>query len=422
MKKTMMLALCVWLLASGKAAADNTLSVANVTIPKGGQATMEIVGDFSTTFVGGQWDLELPVDGKVTPTMSDGKPVATFGFTGTDHSISSSQLKNSQEELLPKYRFIFTSMSSSALPSSGVLMRIVLNASEDAEVGTVYNVKLSGIELGTANSDKSNIGDVAFTITIGDALPMVTLDETSTTAPSASSGLVDVTVNRTIKAGEWSTICLPFDMSEDQVKAAFGNDVQLAEMSSWSFEGTTPNVDHIKIGFTNVTAIENHHPYIIKVSSNVTSFKAYNVSITTNAYPYISKTYSITSTGFPPVQTNYNAFMLGNYAASTVGAKYIFLSGNNFWYSNGQTNIKGFRATFVMYDSNNNLIALNSYNTNSSRITMSFNDGVTTGIDDATHLVKNVTNNCEVYNLNGQRIDHPKKGLFIQDGKKVFIK
>ena len=326
MKKTLLVGLCAWLLAIGKASAVDVLTVENVTIPKGGQATMEIGCNLSVTYVGGQWDVELPDDGKVTPIMSGGKPVATFGFTGTDHSISSSQLKDAQENLLQKYRFVFTSMSKADLPTSGVLMRIVLNASDDAEVGTEYDVKLSNIELGTANSDKSNIGDVAFKITIGEPLPSVTLNETSDTPPAASEGAVNVTVNRTINAGEWSTICLPFDMDEDQVKAAFGDDVELADFTSWSFEGTATNVEKITIGFTDVTEIEKNHPYIIKVSSGITSFTVKNVTIeptTGDDIPSVDCTYKKS-------KTNYDGSMYGYYAYGDIDDHEIFLSENKF--------------------------------------------------------------------------------------------
>lgn len=43
--------------------------------------------------------------------------------------------------------------------------------------------------------------------------------------------------NRTFKAGEWNTICLPFSLTYDQLKATFGNDVQLLEYSG--INGTT---------------------------------------------------------------------------------------------------------------------------------------------------------------------------------------
>jgi len=52
----------------------------------------------------------------------------------------------------------------------------------------------------------------------------------------------------------------------------------------------------------------------------------------------------------------------------------------------------------------------------SARLTFVFADE-TTGI--AT--VKNVTEDSSVYNLNGQRISAPSKGLYIKNGKKVFI-
>jgi len=68
----------------------------------------------------------------------------------------------------------------------------------------------------------------------------VVLDETSTTAPKASNGAVDVLVKRTIKANEWSTICLPFTMTETQVKTAFGDDVRIGCEAWMRTAGKTP--------------------------------------------------------------------------------------------------------------------------------------------------------------------------------------
>lgn len=48
--------------------------------------------------------------------------------------------------------------------------------------------------------------------------------------PEAAEG-VNVRVKRTIKANEWSTLVLPFAMTAEQVKSAFGNDVQLADFT-----------------------------------------------------------------------------------------------------------------------------------------------------------------------------------------------
>ena len=107
----------------------------------------------------------------------------------------------------------------------------------------------------------------------------VVLYETSTTAPVASNGEVNVLVKRTIKANEWSTICLPFDMDATQVKAAFGNDVQLADADSYETTEDGGDIVGINIKFNNATAIEANHPYIIKVSSAITSFVVDGVTV-----------------------------------------------------------------------------------------------------------------------------------------------
>lgn len=73
----------------------------------------------------------------------------------------------------------------------------------------------------------------------------------------------NVRVRRTIKAGEWNTICLPFAMTAEQVKGAFGNDVQIGDFNDYEFDG-----DVISVKFRNATAIEANHPYIIKVATS----------------------------------------------------------------------------------------------------------------------------------------------------------
>jgi hypothetical protein len=46
-------------------------------------------------------------------------------------------------------------------------------------------------------------------------------------------------------------------------------------------------------------------------------------------------------------------------------------------------------------------------------------DGETTGI---TEMKDAAVDRGEWYNLNGQRVERPNKGLYIKDGKKVLIK
>jgi hypothetical protein len=88
----------------------------------------------------------------------------------------------------------------------------------------------------------------------------------------------------------------------------------------------------------------------------------------------------------------------------------LFISNDKFYYSNGSTKIKAFRGYFELRD------VLTSVEDASARIF----------IGDETTGVKSVENiqltNDSYYNLAGQKVENPKKGLYITNNKKVVIK
>lgn len=221
---------------------------------------------------------------------------------------------------------------------------------------------------------------------------MVTmLDELSTTAPEMAD-VNYVSVKRTLKAGEWSTVCLPFSMNSEQLSTAFGSDFRVAE-----FTGYNKSEGVISINFTDVTAMEANHPYIIKVTKDMTRFGVSDVAINPQN---------------PVSSPSLNASFVGTYTASTiipVGG--LYLSSNKFWYSTGNSQSKAFRAYFDLDDKLANLDA--------SRIVMSFGDGTVTGIAD------NERNYGEdwLFDLQGRRIKKtPGQGVYIRQGKKLLMK
>ena len=234
----------------------------------------------------------------------------------------------------------------------------------------------------------------------------IVLDENSTKEPQTLVD-VDVRVKRSIAAGNWSTICLPFAMTEAQVKAAFGDGVQLGDFTSWNSVKEDGNVVGINVGFTTVTAIEANHPYIIKVEEPVTEFTVDGVNISASAEPKVQVGTKAAERGF----------MYGTYTATKVPEENVFLSGNKFWYSVGESPIKAFRAYFEFHD-----VIDSYYDTGEARITFSL-DGNTL---DATLVnsveVKSEQLKSEVYNLNGQRVSKTGKGVYIVNGKKMVIK
>jgi hypothetical protein len=263
-------------------------------------------------------------------------------------------------------------------------------------------------------SDKDVAPNVTFKVKVVEKHSVV-LDENSTTAPTAAAN-VNVMVKRTINAGEWSTIVLPFAMTETQVKAAFGNDVELADFTGYE---TTEDGDNNIVGITinfndNVTAIEANHPYIIKVSSAITEFTVADVDIAPEADPSVSFGYTTGSKPKVYHPRDFNGTFVADFDFYNAATSYpLFLSGNKIYYATLSTqHMKAFRAYFD-FDA-----VLAEVENASARITMAFDDSGTTGISTIGYK----TNDGEYYNLQGMPVEKPTRGLYIHNGRKVIIK
>ncbi|MBR2114686.1 MAG: rhamnogalacturonan lyase [Prevotella sp.] len=221
----------------------------------------------------------------------------------------------------------------------------------------------------------------------------IVLDESSTVAPTATAGDVNVIVKRTISANRWSTLCLPFDMTVAQWQEAFGSDAEIRTVDTYTMSGST-----ITVNFNSKltgTLLKNT-PYIIKTSADVTQF-ALKTTIDPASAVTIMRNGSNAEIG---------RFM-GTYVAETVIPDgYLFLNGNKFYYSKGLSTSKAYRAYFWM----------KYFTTSGANILMSFDDE-TTGIK-AIDNGQLTIDNC--FDLQGRKVAQPAKGIYIQNGKKLI--
>ena len=347
------------------------------------------------TYTGAQITLQFPATG-----FSVGKDVAT-GWNG---SINNSAIDaNGQVKIAAGGNSTFTDAA------------IALEFTVDASLALdEYEVTVSGLFEGPDPNGGSDdiltpFSGVTFKVNVVNA-HLVELDETATVAPAAASG-VNVKVKRTINANEWSTICLPFAMDATQVKAAFGDDVQLGDFDG--IESTTDaedNITAINVKFNAATAIEANHPYIIKVTSPITEFTADAVNIDPQDASVDKDETKVKMGG--KWYYFYNSF-IGTYVAETpVPENNLFLSGNKFWYSKGLTKIKAFRAYFDFQD------ILSGVDNSSAPVFISFGSE-TTGIKN----IQQTVGDDRYYNLNGQHVENPRKGqVYIKNNKKVVVK
>ena len=378
------------------AQATNSLTVTNSIVPQSGTGSINIELENDKDYTAFTFKLRLPEG------ISYSSFVKSDRFTES-HSVSAT---------ISGQNVSFGCLSSSnesIIGNGGTLITVNVTADASLAIGEVLDVTLTNIQFSTINGEE-NLNDVNFTITIGEN--RLVLDEASASAPVAATD-ANVRVKRTIKANEWSTICLPFAMSEAKVKEAFGNDVLLGDFNGYeTTEDDGGDITGITVKFNSATAIEANHPYIIKVSTAVTEFAVDGVDINPEETP--------TKAAVKRTKKQWSE-MIGTYVANTpVGdadeeAWCLFLSGNQFWYSMGQTKMKAFRAYFDFYD------VITSVENASAPVFFSF-DNETTGISTTPNDKRDVINDKVIYNLNGRRVVSPKTGLFIKNGKKVIVK
>ncbi|MBP5513553.1 MAG: hypothetical protein J6Y04_02065 [Bacteroidaceae bacterium] len=275
----------------------------------------------------------------------------------------------------------------------------------------VKATELSGVG-GVGSRSEKITEEIVSKLTIVD---FVTLDENSTTVPEEYVG--NVLVKRSIKAGQWSTICLPFAI--DDPVAVFGDGVELADFTDYeeTYDEAEENVISIAVHFSTVTSMEANHPYIIKVTNPVTyedGFKVEDATLEPSQDDAIVE-YDNGLTGKRRVV--YGTFY-GTYVAETVVPENsLFISNNKFFYSTGATKMKAFRGYFDFVDEIANKVV-------ASTVKMQFDVDGTTKIDDL-HLVDTAG---AVYTVDGKFIGRDvdlkklQKGIYVIDGKKVAIK
>ena len=286
--------------------------------------------------------------------------------------------------------------------NDGEVARVTVNIASNMTDGE-YAVLVKNAIISDPEATKTTLAsEIESKMTIGESV--LELDEDNVN-PIEIATNVNVRVQRTITAGNWSTICLPFAMTSEQVTDAFGNGVQLGDFVDYETEEVGDETVGIKLNVAEVDAIEANHPYIIKVEESLTEFSVNGVDIEAEEEPCV-----IYDNGLTGKKQVIYGWFTGTYVVTSVPENTLFLNSNKFWYSKGASSIKAFRAYFDLRDMLSSL--------EESRIAITFDLSENTGIKDTSRQI----NDDKVYNLSGQRIDVPTKGIYVKNGKKVLIK
>lgn len=387
---------------------EDSFPIQQISLPTNVDADLAVGFSFddSKQYTSYSFKIELPDGLEFVAGSEEGEAKYTLGNCYTSSPNITANLKD-------KKTVIVGCMGTTAFNSNtGVLLtlQIKLSANSTLEAGDNVSGSLSEAKIVTTTLEEISIsGTTSFGITIANPIPITVLDEISTTDPESATN-AKVLVKRKIKANTWSTICLPFAMSEDQVKSAFGDGVQLGNFISCSPVYSGSDITSIILGFEKVSVIKKNNPYIIKVSEAIDEFSVDRVDIDPETEPYVE-------IGGRRDKSYFN----GTYKTIKVPEDNLFLSGGLLYYAKkDQITMKGFRGYFELF------YELSDPGNAGSRAMISFDDGDgTTKIESAEFLR---TTTGKVYSISGRYIGENvemkslPKGIYIVDGVKIVNK
>lgn len=203
-----------------------------------------------------------------------------------------------------------------------------------------------------------------------------------------------VKLNRTLVAKKWNTLCVPFAISEEEIKANFGKGTLVEKLDA--VNGNTVN-------FADATSIEAGMPYLIKPTVAGTTYTFYGKEVSADA-PKAEGNADVTFKGiYSPTDITDNGTVKA--AGVTEGGKVLFV--------NQGSQTKAFRCFFTISDNASITPAM-------LKISIK---GVETAINSIVMDNSNATDNA-VYNLQGQRVNGNSltKGIYIKNGKKFAVK
>lgn len=292
--------------------------------------------------------------------------------------------------------------------------------------------------------------DALRTIVLNDVYGDMTFVEVATTCKLKSSGdnsetLTDffyneeilsqkypVTVrlqNRTLYTdNKYNTLCLPFGMTPSQFNISILQGATIYEMNTTATgyypDGTLiPDpmyrkegpVLYLKFDLVNASTngLEAGKPYLVKWTSGKNFVDNTSDGNTRHEVDF----YKVTVTKLAPQAPAANGVTFqGTFSSSatlTAGDKTKLILGadNKLYYPSKNINVGACRAYFIIPDAA----------ANARGVVMGFDDGETTSIQ-TINVTPNSQQDAPVYNLNGQRLNAPKKGINIVNGKKVLVK
>ena len=209
---------------------------------------------------------------------------------------------------------------------------------------------------------------------------------------------------------KWYTIMLPFPVSNLKLKEVFGEDTQV-----WGYSGVYDNTLCFDEPVTKVgEGMKADTPYLIKpsVAKGEYEFNGVDVNYTDfNASP------SLAVAGGQDEQ--YTSTYQGTYTNQKIPTYAYYLKDNLFYYMPGVNTTLGWKAY-------GGIVYVGEGNSEGSGTNVSAFDLAVGHSGDASviesYQMETKASDQPLYNLAGQQVRQPKRGIYVRNGKKIIIK
>lgn len=231
------------------------------------------------------------------------------------------------------------------------------------------------------------------------------------TYEAKNNAKVTVTLTKPLKKDVWNAICLPFSMTEQQVRNAFGEDARIAEFKKVDESGKNAVAS---FGMHYYQLITAGKPCLIKPSKVSNTYTIQGVTIDAENALTI-------------VDSNKKFDFVGTYTPTTMHANSHFLGSNDgkLYYITADKEISGLKAFLKPAENNSGAKLSIAFDSTDYDL-----DNNTTGIeaikDYTDQDAANSSANKSIYNINGQFMGTNPAilplGIYVKNGKKFIVK
>ncbi|MBO4822537.1 MAG: leucine-rich repeat domain-containing protein [Prevotella sp.] len=237
------------------------------------------------------------------------------------------------------------------------------------------------------------------------------------TSPNVNDGYTTTcTINtvyvRSMDVSKWYTIMLPFAVSYEKLKEVFGEGTQV-----WGYSGVYDNTLCFDEPVTVAgEGMEADIPYLIKpgVAKGEYEFNGEDVSYTPfNASP------SLAVAGGQKGTEQYTSTYQGTYTNQKIPTYAYYLKNNRFYYMPGENASLGWKAYGgIVYVSDESNV---DPGTNVSVFDLAVGHSGDASVIESYQMETKASDH-PLYNLAGQQVRQPKRGIYVRNGKKIIIK